>query len=136
MNRLPFDKLKTLRIRKAPAGVILLEVVLALTLFVAMAATVGAAVNQCSAAAGRLRIRTRGADMAVTLFSKIQMGLIEPVETEPTQYENENLVDWTWEIQTEEVDMATTVQHVKIIVTHEPTGLSHSLGYLRDRGSP
>jgi len=123
-------RLGGLQTGKASAGVVLLEVVLALALFVATATTVGAALSRCSDAAARLRTRTRAADLAVTLLSEIQLGLVAPVSTDPTTYEEDALADWTWGIETEDVEDSDVLFRMLVTVTHEETGLKHSLGCL------
>jgi len=123
-----------LQIDKSPAGVVLLEVVLALSLVVATVATVGAAINECTDAASRLRVRTHAADMAVTLASEVQIGLIEPVTVDATPYEDEKLADWTWAVQADPVDEVASLLAVEVTVTHTPTGVTHSVGLLLDAG--
>ena len=109
------------------AGAILLEVVLALTLFVSAAAVIGAGLNQCLNAAYRLRTRTEAADLAVTLISEIQMGLVAPAAIDATDYEEEELADWTWAVNVEEMDDVPELLCVTVTVTHEPTGVFHRL---------
>lgn len=127
-------RLQIVRTRHARA-VVLLEVVLALTLLVGTVATVGAAMNSCSEAAVRLRIRTRAADMAVTLLSEVQLGLIDAVTTVEKTYDDEALADWVWCIDTEEVEDIVGLIRLRVTTTHSPTGLSHSLGCLLATGA-
>ncbi len=109
------------------AGAVLLEVVLALTLFVSAAAVIGAGLNQCLNAAYRLRTRTEAADLAVTLISEVQMGKIAPVTIGATAYDDEPLADWTWKMTAEQMDDVPGLLLVTVTVTHEPSGVFHRL---------
>ncbi len=109
------------------AGAVLLEVVLALTLFVSGAAVIGAGLNQCLNAAYRLRTRTEAADLAVTLISEIQMGKIAPVTIGATAYDDEQLADWTWKMTAEQMDDVPDLLLVTVTVTHEPSGVFYRL---------
>ena len=71
-------------------------------------------------AARHLRLDAQAADLAVTLLSEIQMGLVEPADAGPEGYE-EPLEDWTWEIVTsplEEMPLDEEVEQVEIIISH------------------
>ena len=84
-----------------PRAAVLLEVVLAMTLFTAAAATVLGALTACSRSAGRLRTEAVGENLAVTLLSEIQMGLVPAQDDGPYEYE-EPYEGWTWELVTSE----------------------------------
>ena len=56
-------------------GSILLEVVLALVLFAAAATVIGIALNSSIASVDRLRLGAQAADLAVTVFSELQLGI-------------------------------------------------------------
>jgi len=83
--------------------VVLLEVIFAVTLFVAAGAVILGGLNACIRTARDLRLEARGTDLAVTLLSEIQMGLIPAEDDGPTEYEaqeDESLAGWTWQIVT------------------------------------
>ena len=108
-------------------GTILLEVVLAVTLFVAMAAVILTAVGRATDAAVRMRLRAQAADLAVTLMSELRMGLVECVDAGPAGYSSERLADWTWQVDVEPIADPIRARQVKAIVAHAPTGLTRTL---------
>ncbi|NLF31695.1 MAG: hypothetical protein GX591_12505 [Planctomycetes bacterium] len=120
------------RTTRRTAGVILLEVVLSLALFAATVTTVAAALGRCHASAGRVELRGRAADLAVTLRSEILLGLIEPAPTDPTAYEDERLEGWTWQLGVETLEEIEQTLRVVATVRHEPTGVMSRLAWLMD----
>src|SRR5258705_12328538 len=56
-------------------GAVLLEVVLALTLFAAAAAIIGAAIHSAINGVERQKLQTHATDLAISVLSEIQMGL-------------------------------------------------------------
>jgi type II secretory pathway pseudopilin PulG len=54
---------------------VLLEVILALVLFAAAAAVIGVGLHSSIASVDRLRLGAQAADLAVTAFSELQLGL-------------------------------------------------------------
>jgi len=126
---------------RAP-GAVLLEVVLALALFVMAAAIVLGGVGRSVDAAIRLQRQARAADLAVTLLSRIQMGQVDPVSDGPNAYADqpnddweEELEDWTWQVvATEPAGLdpdAPPLKTVEVIITHVPTGYNYRLAGLR-----
>jgi len=115
-------------------GAILLEVVLAVTLFVVMAAVILGAVGRATDAAARMRLRARAGDLAVTLVSELQMGLIEIVDAGPRHYSSERLADWTWQVDVESLDDPLGARRIEATVIHEPTGLNRRLVYVTADG--
>jgi len=106
----------------ARRGVVLLEVIFALALFVAAAAVVSGSFSACAASAGRLRLQAVADDLAVTLLSEMQLGLIEPVDDGPYDF-NEPCDDWSWEIVTSDMDDVIDVDgpimlRVEIVIRH------------------
>jgi len=115
---------------RGQAGVILLEVVLALALFAATVTTVAASLARCNASVSRLDIRGRATDLAVTLRSEVQLGLVEVAQTDPTTYEDETLAEWTWQLDVEALEDVEQTLQVVGTVRHEPTGVICRLGWL------
>ena len=121
---------------RGPAGVVLLEVVLALALFFGAALVVLAGLNASLRTAQRVRLEAEAADLAVTLLSEIQMGLVPPADDGPNEYEYEGLADWTWELVTQPFDEGLTevalpeFLHVEIVIRHVPSGYTYRLGQL------
>jgi len=81
-------------------GAVLLEVVLALVLFFAAMGVILAGLHRSILACDRLRLEARAGDLAVTLLSEVQMGLVPPTDAGPEAYTEEDLSDWTWQIIT------------------------------------
>lgn len=117
-------------------GVILLEVVLALTLFFTGSLVVLAGLNASLRTAQRVQLEAQASDLAVTLVSEIQMGLYDPVDDGPYEYEEEALAGWTWEIDSEpfeeisyEIELPEFF-HVEIIIRYEPSNYVYRLTQL------
>jgi len=103
------------------AGIVLLEVVLSISMVFAMAGVLFLGVDSSVRSARRLRLDAQAADLAVTLLSEIQMGLVDPADAGPEAYE-EPLEDWMWEIVTtplEEMPLdEQDIEQVEIIISH------------------
>ena len=116
----------------AAHGMVLLEVVVALALFFGAAVVMVVGMQGSIVAAQNLKIEARAANLTITLLSKLQTGDLPLEDAGPTEYENENLANWTWEIVTEEIvddiiDAEITeelpeLKRVTIIVTYVPLG--------------
>jgi hypothetical protein len=66
--------------------VVLLEVVIALALFFGAAVVVLVGLHSSVVAARKLRLEARGADLAVTLLSELQMGQLAVEDAGPDAY--------------------------------------------------
>jgi len=132
------------RARRRRAAV-LMEVVLALVLFFGGSLIVLAGLNSSLRLAQRTKLEAEAADLAVTLLSEIQMGLLAPSDDGPNAFEDdEDLADWTWEIYTETVEEDDPLLElpeflrVEIIISHTPSGYAHRLvqWMTEDEGMP
>lgn len=109
-----------------PAGVILLEVVLALGLLVATGAIVIGAMTASTRTAGDVMRKATGQDRLISVFSQLQMGLLPMSDAGPTPFDPP-FEDWTWQIAVEPITsnmMASTLQQVTVTVqeaTHRET---------------
>lgn len=83
---------------RAGRGAVLLEVLLALGLFVFAAAIVTGGLNAAVERTLRLRAQTHTLDLAVSVVSEIQMGLRAPQAGGPEPFETP-FEQWTWEIE-------------------------------------
>jgi type II secretory pathway pseudopilin PulG len=83
-------------------GVILLEVVLSLALLAAAMGTVAAGLASSYRAIERLDLNNQACDLAVTVMSEIQMGIIPADNSGPNAFEN-GPEDWTWQVAAEPV---------------------------------
>ena len=113
----------------ARGGAVLLEVVISLALFVSGAAVVGLGLENSIRTAGRVRDAAEAADLVVTLASEIQMGLVEPTDQGPFDYE-EPLEGWTWQVVTEPLENIPEMLRVEVIVTAKHTGAEYRMAEL------
>ncbi len=77
-------------------------------------------------------LRARAADMAVTLVSEIEMGLVEAVAYGPEAFADERSEEWTWEVAVEPLENVEEFQRVVVTITHEPTSVVHRLAVLTE----
>jgi len=116
--------------------VILLEVVLALALFFGGAMVILAGLNSSLSGIQRVQMKAQAADLAVTLLSEVQMGMVPLVSDGPSGYEDPALADWTWQIavepyQEQQTDLVLPeFQRVEVTIGHKPTGYAESLTIL------
>jgi len=115
------------------AGVVLLEVVLAIVLFFGGALVILCGLQASLRTAERVRLEAEAADLAVSLLSEVQMGFVELTDDGPNDYEDEELVGWTWEIVASPVDEtpeAPPLLRVELIVRYEPAQYAFRLVHL------
>jgi type II secretory pathway pseudopilin PulG len=114
----------------AARGSVLLEVVLALTLFAAAALIIGSGLSTSFDSIERLRLNTHAANLAISVMAELQMGtksltldLPEPLET-PFDF-------WTWEAvalpMTTALEQPSDVQPVEVIIRHEHPPVEYHL---------
>lgn len=111
-------------------GAVLLEVVLALVLFVAAATILTNGLSSSLDSLERLRLNTHAADLAVTVLSELQMGL-KTLTLNGAQPFDLPMEAWTWEIVSTELESDTgeaePVQSIEIIIRHEAPALVYRL---------
>ena len=120
--------------RGTECGAVLLEVVLALVLFVAAAAVISGGLHASIESVERLKLSAHAADLAVSVLSELQMGARSTDMLGPEPFE-EPFADWTWEIQllpvdeSEDTDMSTTTSltKVEVIIRHETPPVTYRL---------
>lgn len=100
--------------RKSPRGVILLEVILALTLFVFAAAVVGSAMNSSLQATIDIRMRSTAGNLAMSKLAELTCGSAAIADASATPFESDP--DWTYEIATEPMQDVTNLIKVTITV--------------------
>jgi type II secretory pathway pseudopilin PulG len=110
---------------------VLLEVVLALALFVAAAAVIGSGLNASLSSVERLRLRAHALDLAVTVMSELQLGA-RAVETPGTaQAFDPPFDDWTWEVQLtpldDEVGQQSSLTCAEVVIRHKAPPLVQRL---------
>lgn len=100
----------------------LLEVVLALSLFVLAATIITGGLNTSVQEAERLRLNVHASNLAISLLSELQMG-IKPVEAAGPEPFEPPFRMWTWQIQVAPLEDASEIglplRNVEVIVRHE-----------------
>jgi type II secretory pathway pseudopilin PulG len=103
---------------------VLLEVVLALALFVAAATVISAGLRASVQAVGRLRETARAEDLAISALSELQLGL-RPLESGSAQPFPAPFDEWTCEIAasstSESSTAAPSIATVEVIIRHPST---------------
>lgn len=117
-------------------GAVLLEVVLALVLFVLAAAIIGGGLSASINSVERMRLNTQAADLAATVAAELELGIRTLDETGPAQFDPP-FDGWTWEIiptttttpssTTTDETTAPTFVVVEIVVRHEDPPIVHRL---------
>ena len=114
-------------------GAVLLEVVLALVLFVAAATIISAGLNASLDSVDRLRLNTHAANLAVSVLSELQMGIKTTAVTGPQQFKAP-FEGWTWEIQTATADSefsrSSSSQKIEIIIRHDDPAIVYRLSQI------
>ena len=111
-------------------GAVLVEVVLALALFVAAAAVISGGLSASMDSIERLRLNAHAADLAVSVLSEMQMGTLA-MEGNAAQPFDVPFEDWTWEVQLAPVDDGageeTRLTRVEAIIRHQQPPLVYRL---------
>jgi Tfp pilus assembly protein PilV len=127
------------RVRRPAAqrqGVALLEVVLALALFFGVAVTILGGLSVCMRSTTQVREEAQAADLAVTVLSYVQMGVLEPADAGPTPCEDP-FGDWTWQTTVASVEAAVAgleMTQIEITVKNTIDGYSYRLYELLPSG--
>ena len=113
-------------------GAVLLEVILALVLFVGAAAILSSGLSSSLDALERMRLNTHAADLAVSVFSELQLGIKSIGGGGPQPFDSGSDLDgWTWEVQTTSLEnaMETTnaFERVEVVIRHDDPELVYRL---------
>ncbi|MCD6364268.1 MAG: hypothetical protein J7M14_00155 [Planctomycetes bacterium] len=109
-----------------------MEVLFALALFTAGAATILTGMRASATTVRTLRRQTVATNLAVTLLSEIRMGLVPAEEDGPNEYE-EPYEGWTWEIVVDEsldVVEEPVMKHVEIVIAAPDESYTSRLVFL------
>ncbi len=136
----PADQTQPGRELRSGRGAVLLEVLLALGLFVVAAAVVTGGLNAAVERTIRLRAQTHALDLAASVISEIQMGLRASQAAGPESFEAP-FDQWTWEIEvgpyTFGTENAPGLQLVTVIVRGEtPPTVQRLTTILLPQGEP
>jgi type II secretory pathway pseudopilin PulG len=111
-------------------GSVLLEVLLALTLFAAAATVIGIGLKASIDGAERLRMSTHAGNLAVTVISELQIGIRSLADTGPEAF-GPPFDGWVWEVAATPWGGSETkgerLTRVEVIVRHEPTAFVYRL---------
>ena len=114
-------------------GVALLEIIFALALFTAGAVTVLTGIDASVRAADRLRTAAVAENLAVSLLSEVQIGLVPAEDEGPTEYE-EPYEGWTWQVVTSDLPETLAdgpqMKTVEIVIARPADQYTHRLSYL------
>lgn len=110
------------------AGAVLLEVVLALVLFVAAASVLSVAMSSSLDALERQKRQLHATNLAVSLFSELQMGLrpLSPAGPEPFK---PPFAAWSWQLVVgsteDEVGQGTGLVRAELVLRHEDSATTY-----------
>ena len=119
--------------RQKPSGAVLFEVVLALGLFVFAAAVITSSFSTSVQNMEQMRTELDASNLAISIFSGMEMGL-HPIETtEPLLFEPP-FEQWTWQAEVvnpeEDPALGTGLIRVEIIVNNQDLGFERRLTQL------
>lgn len=108
--------------RSLTRGAVLLEVILALVLFAAVAAIIGAGLHSAVNGVERQKLSAHAINLAVSVLSEIQMGLRKAESAGPESFESP-FDHWTWQLvltPTEtEAGEPGDLTRVEVIIRHD-----------------
>ncbi len=124
-------------------GAVLLEIILAMTLFAGMVGVVLGAFDASLGAVRRCRLEAKAGDLAATVAAYVESGELPPSDAGPRSFAEppfEMILgeEWTWQIVTEDVPATLpgmNVRLVRILVVNEPEGVWHTLAMLVGAGA-
>lgn len=122
----------TLGTRQRERGAVLLEVVLALMLFVAAATIVSTGMNSAVTALDRLRSQTHGLNLARSVISEAQLGL-RPLQAAGPEAFDAPFEEWTWEMQVESMEsgsMSNALKRIEVVIRNEQNNATYRLGQI------
>ena len=118
---------------RSARGAVLLEVILALVLFAAAAAIIGAGIHSAINGVERQKLNAHAVNLAVSVISEIQMGLRTVESVGPESFVSP-FDHWTWELALapaeDEAGEVSELTRVEVIVRHDDPALVHRLTQL------
>jgi type II secretory pathway pseudopilin PulG len=117
-------------LRHRERGALLLEVVLALVLFVVAAAIISGGISASMNSVERQRLNAHASNLAASILAELQMGARTLEEMGPMEFEAP-FTGWSWEIVPAATapgdDLSGAPQLIEVIVRHEDPPLVHRL---------
>lgn len=128
------------RSRRRQSASVLLEVVLALALFVGAATVISSGLNASIQAVYRLRLETHAANLAVSVLSEMQMHARAIVDAGPEPFAPP-FEKWTWKIEITQPETspleADAMRKVEVIIRHtEEPVVSRITQFMRSSDVP
>ncbi|MBN2508408.1 MAG: hypothetical protein JXQ71_17150 [Verrucomicrobia bacterium] len=125
-------------LRERERGAVLLEVVLALLLFVGAAAVISGGLHAALTSVERMRLSMHAANLAISLVAELQLGIRGTEMQGPAPFDPP-FEDWTWEMVAarQEFSVDSTGPEwtrVEVIIRHEDPPLTHRLAQLVQPG--
>jgi len=121
------------RSKTAIQGAVLLEVLVALALFVAAAAIVTGGLNRSVESVERLRLNTHAANLTISVLSELQMGIKSMAVNGPQLFEAP-FEKWSWEVVALPVEPdKAKFEKVEVVIRHTEAPLVHRLGQVIQR---
>lgn len=99
-------------------GAILMEVVLALALFVGAAVVIGGGLSASMRALDRVRLEGHALNLAITVLSELQMG-IKPVTSAGPEPFDPPFELWSWQTIVTETGVEGALPAVEVVIRHE-----------------
>lgn len=125
------------RARSLRAGTVLLEVVLALVLFVAAAAIITSAINSALDSTERQRLHLHASNLAATALAEIQLGIRSIEQTAAADMEAP-FTNWTCEViigsDGQELSLGSTLSLVEVVIRHKESELVYRQAQLLEPG--
>ena len=113
-------------------GAVLLEVVLSLALFFISAGVIVGAMQASVRAAERVRLQSRANNLAITVQSWMDVGLVEAAEAPAEEFDS--APGWMWSVVAEPLDAGSSLkaprQRVTIVIQRSDGGFRHEVSAL------
>jgi hypothetical protein len=115
---------------RGDSGAVLLEVILALALFVGAAAVLTSGLSSSLDGVERLRRNAHAADFAISVLSELQMGITSLGVSGPQPFVPPE-EGWTWEIAAAPIESgaeeSSPFQRIEVIIRHDDPPLVYRL---------
>lgn len=114
-------------------GAVLLEVVLAMSLFFMTATFVMNGLNGSMGAVSTAKLEADAADLAVTVLSEVQLGLIPLNSDGPVAIDLKGYEGWAWQLVVEDSQNTTDLPELKqiaIVIRHDDEDFTHRTSHL------
>lgn len=120
-------------LHRGSRGSVLLEVVLAIALFFMTATFVMSALNGSLSAVRTAQLDADAGDLAVTVLSEVQLGLIPLNNDGPVPIELKGYEGWTWQLTVNDEQSTAQIadlKQIEIRLRHEAEDYTHRTSHL------